>query len=100
MPIIALNLSGDYTGDEPDAIQKALDQIVDHVAAHAFVPQYIRTDNLDERRIQALGMIIAQWSGWDGGQIFGVMCAALEDANFHPEVEAFQQIWNNDLIEV
>ncbi len=38
----------------------------------------------------ALGVMVSQYVGWDGGDIIRAFYSALEDANFHEENKALQ----------
>ena len=51
-------------------------------------------DNTDPELVseETLGIIISQWSEWDGPKIMRVLVSALEDANFHDEAEIIEQI--------
>lgn len=39
------------------------------------------------------GQAVAMACNWCGDEIFGVMYAALEEANFHKEANALHQLW-------
>ena len=66
-------------------LQASRNRLLETVACQAaetvFVPQYQRPDNLDERKIEGLGVAISQWAQWDINTILLVSAAALEDAN-------------------
>lgn len=51
-----------------------------------FVPEYDATDE------EMLGVLVAQYFGWDGERILAAMQYALEDSNFHD--------WNRKISEV
>jgi hypothetical protein len=64
-------------------------ELIEKVAAHnaetTFSDKYKRPDNLEERRLEGLGIAIASWTSWAGDDIMVIFAAALEDANFHSE---------------
>ena len=64
-------------------------QMIERVALEAaeqcFVPSHRRPDNLEERKLEGLGIRLSQWAGYDGLALMRIAYSALEDSNFHTE---------------
>lgn len=67
-----------------------LKQLIQDKKNTAFVDGYNAADD------EALGLLIAQYFGHDGEQIFRTMFYAMEDANFHDFNTKMKSIWEND----
>ena len=52
---------------------------------------------MDNQELEKLGCEIAHKCKWDGQDIFVVLQAALEDANFHREREALTETWEHQM---
>ena len=48
---------------------------------------------MNQQELEKLGRHIAYRCRWDGQDIFVVLQAALEDANFHKEREVLTKVW-------
>jgi hypothetical protein len=48
---------------------------------------------LNQQELEKLGRDISHKCKWDGQDIFVVLQAALEDANFHKEREVLTKVW-------
>ena len=72
--------------------KELIGQVADEAAEAVFVEAYRTPETLEFRKLEGLGIRIAQWTRWDGLAIMKIFRAALEDANFHgeaAEVEAW-----------
>jgi len=67
-----------------------IQRVANYKAKNSFTD--CKPENLEERKIEGLGLAISQWSEWGGRIIMEVFKAALEDANFHDEAEQVQEM--------
>jgi hypothetical protein len=51
----------------------------------------LHTGTEDEKGLDGLGILISQWTEWDGLAIMMIFRSALEDANFHKEAAIVQK---------
>jgi len=68
-----------------------LQTIIENKINTAFVPEY----RSEAKAPEALGLVIAEYHGWDGVKILQTAISALEDANFHTEAAAVQELLDN-----
>tara|TARA_R100000458_G_C8276505_1_gene251849 strand:- start:1690 stop:1866 length:177 start_codon:yes stop_codon:yes gene_type:complete len=52
---------------------------------------------MDNQELEKIGREIAHKCKWSGHDIFVVLQAALEDANFHREREALTETWEHQM---
>ena len=67
-----------------NTVQK-LDSVLDVAVNEFFMPDYVRQTPANQLKEEALGILVSQWTEWDGLAIMRVFFSALEDANFHSE---------------
>lgn len=65
----------------------ALGSLIDRQKLHSFRLEYQATATDEE----ALGIMVSQFFEWDGAAIMRTLAEALEDANFHSEVEKLRE---------
>ena len=68
--------------------------LVEKVALHGaglYVAEFRTSENLEERKITGLGVMVAKWAKWDGWIILEAFQAALEDAN-SPDLDAITAV--------
>ena len=66
---------------------KTLDSIAADAAERCFTPSYKAITPLADRKLDGLGIVISQWTKWNGLAIMKIAAAALEDANWHAEAK-------------
>ena len=67
-------------------INEVMPQLITAVKEKAFVNGDKASD------AEALGLIVSKFCEWDRGDILNVTCEALEDSNFHDDVEAIERL--------
>ena len=66
-----------------DQRNRLLEMVACQAAETCFVTDYKTPDNLEDRKLDGLGIAISQWAEWDIGKILLVCASALEDSNAH-----------------
>jgi len=67
-------------------IKEVMPQLITAVKEKAFVNGDKASD------AEALGLIVSKFCEWERGSILNVACEALEDSNFHDDVEAIETL--------
>lgn len=68
-------------------IVRSLDREIQRSLREIFTNDIVTDSNKDEYMVEALGVLVSNWTERDGSKIMDVFIAALEDANFHELAE-------------